>query len=126
MLVPLTQKDIAEMLNVHASTVCRLVNTKYLQCPFGTYPLSRFFCASVRADSGDTTPVLVKKRIDELIMQESESKPLSDQKIMEILVDEGISVSRRTIAKYRTAMKIPGRTERKNLYRLSNAQLFLK
>lgn len=126
MLVPLTQKDIAEMLNVHASTVCRLVNTKYLQCPFGTYPLSRFFCASVRADSGDTTPVLVKKRIDELIMQESESKPLSDQKIMEILVDEGISVSRRTIAKYRTAMKIPGRTERKNLYRLSNAPLFLK
>lgn len=125
-LRPLTQRDVAAQLNVSASTICRTVNSKYLRCPFGTFPLSAFFCSSVHADLGDTSSAQIKRRIGELINAESRIKPLSDQKIVDALSQEAITVSRRTIAKYRMELGVPGTSVRKELYKFSEVPFTLK
>ena len=118
-LSPLTQRELAESLNVNASTICRIVNSKYIQCPFGTYPLSHFFCTAVRTDNGSVSASHIKQRIEAIVKAEAAGDPLSDQRITELLSKENIKVSRRTVAKYRLEMDIPDRAERRNRYKLT-------
>lgn len=113
--VPMSLRDIAERLDIHESTVSRTVKNKFLQCPWGMYPMNYFFVKKVAADSvGEAmTPELVKNRIGEIIEKEDKKKPLSDQKISDHLKGMGIDVSRRTVAKYRGEMMIADTAGRK-------------
>lgn len=113
---PLILKEVAEELGVHESTVSRAVNGKYLETDFGVFELKTFFSqkiASRTEDGEDLSTDSVKKRLKELVDQEDKRKPLSDQKLVELLKKEAIDISRRTVAKYRDALKIPSSSKRK-------------
>ncbi|MFB5194977.1 RNA polymerase sigma-54 factor [Bacillus sp. AFS073361] len=115
-LVPMTMKEIAGELNIHESTVSRAVREKYVQTPYGTFPLKSFFTSTIQTVSEDenTSSTQVKKKISTLIENENKQKPLSDQDIVEQLkIEEGMVVSRRTIAKYRDQLGIPSSSKRK-------------
>lgn len=115
-LKPLTLAEVAEQVGVHQSTVSRAINGKYLQCPRGVYPLNRFFSHSLSTSGGgEASPDAAKALLRELIDQEDKRKPLSDQKLSERLVARGFTVARRTVAKYREELGIPGTTGRKQL-----------
>ncbi len=103
-LKPLSLKDIAERVGVHISTISRVVNSKYVHTPQGTYSLKYFF-----ADKG----FVVKKRIRELIEAENKQRPLSDREIANILNKEGFDIARRTVAKYREELGIPPSSKRR-------------
>ncbi len=103
-LKPLSLKDIAERVGVHISTISRVVNSKYVHTPQGTYSLKYFF-----ADKG----FVVKKRIRELIEAEDKQRPLSDREIANILNKEGFDIARRTVAKYREELGIPPSSKRR-------------
>jgi RNA polymerase sigma-54 factor len=110
---PLILKDISEELAIHESTVSRAVNGKYLETDFGVFELKYFFSQKLASDEGERSTNDVKHRLQTLIDSEDKAKPLSDQKLVELLNDEGIDISRRTIAKYRDLLKIPSSTKRK-------------
>ncbi|MGY3777311.1 RNA polymerase factor sigma-54 [Isobaculum melis] len=114
---PLTLKEIAEELLIHESTVSRSVNGKYLETSFGIFELKTFFTSALVSsnnESGeDASGADVKRKLTDFVKNEDKAKPLSDQKIVEMLAEEGIEVSRRTIAKYRDALNIPSSTKRK-------------
>ncbi len=112
-LKPLTLKDVAEDIGVHESTVSRATNGKYIQTPRGLFELKYFFSSGVYGTKGDVSAISIKVMIKELIEKEDEKKPLSDQKITNILKEKGISISRRTVAKYRDELNIPSSTMRK-------------
>lgn len=113
-LVPMTLKEIADIAQVHESTVSRAVNGKYAQTPVGVFELRAFFTQGLKTASGcDVSTEAVKERIKRLIMQEDRQKPYSDEKIARVLSAEGISISRRTVAKYRKMMNIPSSAKRK-------------
>lgn len=114
--VPMSLRDVAKRLDIHESTVSRAVKNKFLQCPWGMYPMNYFFAKKVAADSllDGMTPEFVKQRIREIIQGEDKKKPFSDQKLSEQLKSLGIDVSRRTVAKYRGEMVIPDASGRKN------------
>lgn len=103
-LKPLTMREIAKEIGVHESTISRTVNGKYLECRTGVYELRFFFTRGINSNKGKVSVNFVKKQIEELIKKESRAKPLSDQKIKEILERLGIVISRRTVAKYRKEM----------------------
>ena len=96
-LKPLSMQEVADEIGVNVSTVSRAVNGKYLKCPAGTYAMKHFFTGEVGGGTRDS----ILKRIRELIDSEDPAKPLSDQKIADILTSENIEISRRTVAKYR-------------------------
>lgn len=114
-LVPLRMADVAQELGVHESTVSRSIREKYLQCARGVYPMSYFFSRSATADQsgaavgGTAARALLKQLLD----QEDKSRPLSDQKLSEEMERQGCPISRRTVAKYREEMNIPGASGRK-------------
>ena len=113
--VPLRLSDIAERLDVHESTVSRAVREKYLQCAWGIYPMNYFFSRSISGEQTETvTPERLRQEIRRILEQEDGVKPLSDQKIAERLAEAGIEISRRTVAKYRQEMNIPGAGGRKH------------
>ncbi|NHC39253.1 RNA polymerase factor sigma-54 [Bacillus sp. MM2020_1] len=115
-LVPMTMKEVAAELDIHESTVSRAVREKYVQTPIGTFGLKTFFTSTIQTVSDDenTSSTQVKKKIATLIEKENKQKPLSDQEIVEQLKrDEGMVVSRRTIAKYRDQLGIPSSSKRK-------------
>ncbi len=113
-LKPMTQKEIAERVNLHESTVSRATSNKYVQTPRGVFELKYFFTSALTTASGDSaSSESVKKRIKVLIDQEDRKHPLSDQKLSELLAKEGIEVSRRTVAKYREEMMIASSAKRK-------------
>ncbi|MBT2698119.1 RNA polymerase factor sigma-54 [Bacillus sp. ISL-40] len=115
-LVPLTMKEVAGELDIHESTVSRAVREKYVQTPIGTFALKTFFTSTIQTVSDDenTSSTQVKKKIATLIEKENKQKPLSDQEIVEHLkIEEGMVVSRRTIAKYRDQLGIPSSSKRK-------------
>lgn len=113
-LLPLTQSNIADAVGINVSTVSRAIKGKYLQCPFGLYELSYFFCSSVSAQAEQVVSSdHVKARIRALLSQEASHKPLSDQNLVSLLEQEGIYVARRTIAKYRGELGIPPASARK-------------
>jgi RNA polymerase sigma-54 factor len=113
-LKPLVLKDVADDIGVHESTVSRATNGKYVQTPRGLYELKYFFASSLsEADGSGVSSTSVKSTIQKLIDEENTQKPLSDQKIAEKLNDEGINISRRTVAKYRDEMRIPSSSMRR-------------
>ncbi len=113
-LRPMLIKDVAEELGVHSSTISRVVANKYAHTPQGILELRRFFTVGVESASGENISTLrVRERIREIIEEEDSGKPLSDQKISKMLNREGIQITRRTVAKYRDQMNIPGSRDRK-------------
>ena len=106
-LKPLILHDVAEDIGMHESTVSRVTSNKYVHTPQGIYELKYFFSTAVATTNGDTVAAeAIKNRIRQLIQKEDSAKPLSDNKISELLNAEGIKVARRTVAKYRDQLKI--------------------
>ena len=115
-LFPLKLQDIATMVEMHISTVSRVTSNKYVQTPYGIYELKYFFTESLGQDlqGGDVSAEKIRNRIRELIENENTKKPLSDQKLSDILSREGFTVARRTVAKYREQQKmLPARMRQK-------------
>ena len=106
-LRPLRLEDVAIEIGVHLSTVSRGVTGKYMASPYGLFELKHFFSGGYRTASGmDVAATTVKERLREMLQQEEASHPLSDQRLADMLSDEGIPVARRTVAKYREEMGI--------------------
>lgn len=114
-LNPMTLREIAETLEVHESTVSRTVNGKYLETSFGVFELRTFFSTALVQSGGedDVSASTVQAKIKQVIAQENKQKPLSDQKIVELLASEKVDISRRTVAKYRDILGIPSSSKRK-------------
>lgn len=114
-LVPLVLKDVADDINVHESTVSRATNGKYVQTPMGLYELKYFFSSGINKKMSDEniSSTTVKDKIKKIIEDENPQKPLSDQKIVKLLLEQDIHVSRRTVAKYRDEMQILSSTLRR-------------
>ena len=106
---PLLLKEIAEEVGVHESTISRVTNEKYLTCIKGTYSLKYFFGAQVVQDEGmnQVSSKAIKALIKKMIESEPSTKPISDGAISDLLAKEGYQVARRTVAKYREALRIP-------------------
>jgi len=115
-LRPMILKDIAERTALDISTVSRVANSKFVQTEFGTYRLKFFFSESLSTDSGEEVSTReVKKILSDLIEAESKKKPLSDEKLTELLQERGYNIARRTVAKYREQLNIPVARLRKEL-----------
>ena len=114
-LKPLRLQDVAEILDVHESTVSRAIRDKYLQCSWGIFPMNYFFSKSlpVRSNDGKVTTEHVKNILVAVIDEEDKKKPLSDRAITERLVERGVKISRRTVAKYREELGIKDASGRK-------------
>ncbi len=113
-LKPMLIKDVADELGVHSSTISRAVTNKYVHAPQGVMELRSFFTVGVESSHGDNLSIVhVKHKIKQIIQDESAKKPLSDQKIANMLNSQGIQITRRTVAKYRDQMKVAGSRERK-------------
>ncbi len=113
-LKPLTLKNVADMVEVHESTVSRAINGKYMQCPRGIFELKYFFQSGVSSNAGEgVSSASIQSMIMELIENENPKKPHSDQFITDELTQVGIKISRRTVAKYRDELKIPSSSKRK-------------
>ena len=113
---PLILADIASEVELHESTVSRATTRKYMHTPRGTFELKYFFSSRVSGDTGDAVAsTAIKAAIRKLVSEENVRKPLSDAKLCALLKESGISVARRTIAKYREQLAIPPSNERKRL-----------
>jgi len=112
---PMTLRDVAEEIEMHESTVSRATSNKYIATPRGTYELKYFFSASIGATgSGEAhSAEAVRDRVKRLIEAEDPAKVLSDDTIVELLRGAGIDIARRTVAKYREAMRIPSSVRRR-------------
>lgn len=116
-LRPLILRDVADDIGMHESTISRVTTNKYVHTPQGTYELKYFFNSRIKSAGGaDLAGESVKQRIKKIIGEESSDKPLSDQKICQMLSDEGLEIARRTVAKYREMLKIPPAFKRKKLF----------
>ena len=115
-LKPMILKDIAEKTGLDISTVSRVANSKFVQTEFGTYRLKFFFSESLSTDSGEEVSTReVKKILSDLIEGENKKKPLSDERLTELLQEKGYNIARRTVAKYREQLNIPVARLRKEL-----------
>ena len=113
-LKTLTLKQIADEVGVHESTVSRSINGKYMQTPRGLFEIRYFFTSGVTGNDGSSiASESIKAIIKEMVDNEDPKAPLSDQAIAESMVECGIEISRRTIAKYRDEMNLPSSTKRK-------------
>ncbi|MCA9730546.1 MAG: RNA polymerase factor sigma-54 [Deferribacteres bacterium] len=113
---PMILKDIADEINMDISTVSRVTNGKYVQTEYGVFELKYFFSEGIKTDSGeDVSNRRVKQLIKEIIDKEEKKKPLNDQKIADMLNEQGYTLARRTVAKYREQMDIPVSRLRKGL-----------
>ena len=113
---PLVLRAIAEELELHESTISRVTTQKYMHTPRGVFEFKHFFSSHVgTADGGECSATAIRAMIKKLIDSEDARKPMSDNKIADILVKQGINVARRTVAKYREAMIIAPSNERKRL-----------
>jgi RNA polymerase sigma-54 factor len=115
-LKPMYEKDIASDINMDISTVSRTVRNKYVQTDFGIFELKYFFSNPIQTESGeDVSSKLVKEKIKDFINNEDKSKPLSDDRITALMNETGFPIARRTVAKYREALKIPKATLRRKI-----------
>lgn len=115
-LRPMILKDIADITGLDISTVSRVANSKFVQTEFGTKRLKDFFSESLQTKSGEEVSTLeVKKILTDIIDDENKRKPLSDEKLKNILRDKGYNIARRTVAKYREQLNIPVARLRKEL-----------
>jgi RNA polymerase sigma-54 factor len=113
-LKPMMIKEVAEEIGVHPSTVSRAVSSKYAHTPQGVFELRYFFSESVQGPEGGNTSLLIlKRRVKKLIDEEDPARPLTDEQLTRILQSQGIQVTRRTVAKYREDMRIPSTHQRR-------------
>ena len=113
---PLVLHDIAEAVSMHESTISRVTTQKYMHTPRGIFELKYFFSSHVStSDGGECSSTAIRAIIRRIISEENSHKPLSDNKITQVLEEKGINVARRTIAKYRESLSIPPSNERKRL-----------
>jgi RNA polymerase sigma-54 factor len=113
---PMILKDIATETDLDISTISRVASSKYIQTHFGIFPLKYFFSEGIQNEKGEEVSTReVKKILQDCINNESKKKPLTDEKLVEILKERGYSIARRTIAKYREQLKIPVARLRKSL-----------
>jgi RNA polymerase sigma-54 factor len=112
---PLTLKDIAAELGMHESTISRATSQKFMLTPFGTLELKKFFSTGLTTEGGESTSATaVQTRIQALIAAEDRKKPLSDSQLVALLDQDGITIARRTVAKYREVLRIPTAPLRKS------------
>ncbi len=115
-LTPMIYKDIAQEINMDISTISRVVNGKYVQSPQGIHELKYFFSEGLATDNGEeVSNKHIKERLKEIIDKEDKRKPFSDDKLAELLNEEGIHIARRTVAKYREQLRLPVARLRKEL-----------
>src|SRR5437899_4585015 len=113
---PMMLKDIAEDIGMHLSTVSRVVNRKYAHTPQGVIALRRFFTEGMLNEEGEEVSTrILKLKIKKMVEDEDTKKPLTDEQIAKVLSNEGVKLSRRTVAKYRDQLHIPGSRERKTV-----------
>lgn len=114
-LRPLVLREVAEDIGMHESTISRVTTNKYMQTPQGLYELKYFFNSGLSTSGGgeDVSSESVKSRIREIIDKENPAKPLSDQKIAEMLSDATVNIARRTVTKYREMMRIGSSSDRR-------------
>jgi RNA polymerase sigma-54 factor len=113
-LKPMMIKEVAEEIGVHPSTVSRAVSSKYVHTPQGVFELRFFFSEGVNGPEGAATPLmLLKRKVKKLIEDEDPRKPLTDDQIANMLQQQGIDVTRRTVAKYREDLRIPSTHQRR-------------
>ena len=110
---PMVLRDVAETIEMHESTVSRVTTNKYMHTPRGVFEFRYFFSSHVAGDEGDQSSTSVRAKIRKLVSAEDPAKPLSDSQIADMLSDGGVKVARRTVAKYREAMKIASSSDRK-------------
>ncbi len=114
---PMVLRDIAELLEMHESTISRVTTHKFMHTPRGIFEFKYFFSSHVgTADGGECSATAIRAIIKKFVGAEKPEKPLSDNKIAILLGDQGINVARRTVAKYREALNIPPSNERKRLF----------
>ena len=112
---PLKMQQVADKVGVHVTTISRAVDDKWIQTPRGIFPLRRFFCGATTSTSGEEVAWdAVRLKLRELIDNEDKSEPLSDEQLVQELAKQGIKVARRTVTKYRKAMKIPSARQRRD------------
>jgi RNA polymerase sigma-54 factor len=113
---PLKMEDIAKLVGVHVTTVSRAVDDKWVETPRGVFPLKRFFGGgTTNKQTGESVAwETIKQKLLEIIAEEDKSKPLSDEEIVERFKQDGLNVARRTVTKYREALKIPSSRQRKD------------
>lgn len=114
-LNPLKLQDIADVIEMHVSTISRVTNNKFVQTPFGLFELKYFFSDALgQTDAGeDISTTRIKNRLGEVIEGEDKTKPFSDQKLSEMMTEEGFALARRTVSKYREQLGVPTARMRK-------------
>ncbi|MCK9194794.1 MAG: RNA polymerase factor sigma-54 [Nevskia sp.] len=105
-MMPLTLREVADAISMHESTVCRVTSNKFVQTPWGVYPMKTFFPSQIQGAENETSGIAVRAMIRRIVDGEKASAPLCDGAIAAILARNGVLIARRTIAKYREAMKI--------------------
>ena len=106
-LKPLTLREVAEVINMHESTVSRVTNEKYVQTPRGVLPLKFFFSSALATASGeDASARSIRAKLQKMVGEEDTAKPLTDQQIVHLFQEQGIQIARRTVAKYRDQLGI--------------------
>ena len=114
---PMKLKDLAEEFGHASSTISRAISNKFLECSRGIFPLRNFFATALDEDTANTT---IKEFVSNLIKNENRQKPLSDNRILELIEEKfNIKIVRRTITKYRAQLNIASSSERKRLYKMS-------
>ncbi|MDQ6830143.1 MAG: RNA polymerase factor sigma-54 [Gemmatimonadota bacterium] len=115
-LKPLTLREVAEVINMHESTVSRVTNEKYVQTPRGVLPLKYFFSSGLSTTAGeDVSARGIKAQIEKLVSDEDPKHPLTDQAIVNILKESGVQIARRTVAKYRDQLGVLSARMRKRV-----------
>jgi RNA polymerase sigma-54 factor len=113
---PLVLREIADELGLHESTISRVTTAKYMATMFGTFELKYFFGSSLNTEAGgNASSTAVRALIKQLVAAEDAAKPLSDSQLSQMLEEQGIHVARRTVAKYREALKIAPANRRRAL-----------
>jgi RNA polymerase sigma-54 factor len=116
-LRPMVLRDVANDIGMHESTVSRVTTNKYVHTPRGIFELKYFFNSGISRVSGsDVASETVKEKVKQIISQESPNSPISDQKIVELLLKENINIARRTVAKYRDMLGILPSSKRKKIF----------
>ena len=114
---PLSIGNIAEELELHLSTISRAVNNKYMDTPHGIFPFRAFFSSELTSSNGESSSATaVQVLIKKIISAENPQKPLSDNRIADMLKQKGLNIARRTVSKYRESLSIPSSSDRKKLY----------
>jgi RNA polymerase sigma-54 factor len=115
-LKPLTLREVAEVINMHESTVSRVTNEKYVQTPRGVLPLKFFFSSALATSSGeDASARSIRAKLEKMVGEEDQGNPITDQQIVHKFAEQGIQIARRTVAKYRDQLGILSARMRKRV-----------